>query len=190
MIQEIFGYFLIGIIGMFVLAICWLPIGFALRKRISFLRQTAYFLFGVCVLVIAAATFLGWIVTCLLDGRAVPASVRTLNLIPFRFVTESWTMGVRKQITQTIANILMFFPLGLITPVAFKKARSIRNATVAMMIFSFCIEFIQYFIGRSADIDDWMLNVFGGCLGYLVFRALEGAFRNKSLWERFNGNVA
>ena len=32
-IQELLGYFLIGIIGMAILAVCYLPIYFIMRKR-------------------------------------------------------------------------------------------------------------------------------------------------------------
>lgn len=70
-IQEILGYFLIGIIGMVILSVCYLPIYFILRKRIPLSRQIVYFLLGVCVLVICTATFLEWIIACVLDGRTV-----------------------------------------------------------------------------------------------------------------------
>lgn len=42
-IQEILGYFLIGIIGMVILSVCYLPIYFILRKRIPLSRQIVYF---------------------------------------------------------------------------------------------------------------------------------------------------
>lgn len=105
MIQEILGYFFIGLIGMAILAVCYLPIYFILRKRIPFSRQISYFLFGVCVLVISSATFLEWIITSLLGGSTILASEHLLNFIPFKFITETWAMGARKQITQTIANV-------------------------------------------------------------------------------------
>ncbi|MCI5683545.1 MAG: VanZ family protein [Clostridiales bacterium] len=35
--------------------------------------------------------------------------------------------------------------------------------------FSLFIESAQYFVGRSTDIDDLLLNTFGGILGALVF---------------------
>ena len=41
-----------------------------------------------------------------------------------------------------------------------------------------CIESIQYYIGRVFDIDDIMLNVFGGFLGCLLYVALS-AIKNK-----------
>jgi vanZF-like protein len=186
-IQEILGYFLIGIIGMVILSVCYLPIYFILRKRIPLSRQIVYFLLGVCVLVICTATFLEWIIACVLDGRTVIAAERSLNLIPFQFITETWAMEARKQITQSIANILMFLPLGFIFPIAFAKMRKLWSTTICMMLFSFLIEFIQYFVGRSADIDDLMLNTLGGILGYLVFYIFSKLFKDKNIWKKLNG---
>lgn len=154
------------------------------------LRQIAYFLFIGCVLVISTATFLDWVIICLLDGRAIFATEHSLNLIPFRFITETWDMGVRKQITQTIANILMFLPLGFIFPVAFKKARTFYKTTICMLLFSFLIEFVQYFIGRSADIDDLILNTSGAMLGYFLFYKLSKLFKNKNVWKKLNGTAS
>lgn len=176
-IQEISGYFLIGIIGMVILAVCYLPIYLILRKKVPLSRQLAYFFLGVCVLIICSATFLGWIFTRILDGGTVITAQHSLNLIPFQFITQTWAMGTRKQLTQTIANVVMFVPLGFIFPVAIKKARTFWRTTVSMMLFSFLIEFVQYFIGRSADIDDLMLNTLGGIFGYLVFSLFSKLFK-------------
>lgn len=187
MIQELLGYFLIGIIGMLVLAILYLPIYFILRKKIAFMRQLAYFLTVVCFLVICDATFLVDIGLNLINGSPIFAADHHLNLIPFQFLATSWSMGVRKQITQEIANVLMFMPVGFIFPVAFKKMRGFWKTTACMMFFSFFIEFVQYFIGRSADIDDLMLNTLGGALGYLVFHIFSKCFQNNSVWQKLNG---
>ena len=186
-VQELLGYFLIGIIGMVILAICYLPLYFVLRKKIPLLRQIVYFLFGVCILVISSATFLEWIITCLSDGRAIFTTEHSLNLIPFQFLTEKWEMDTRKQITQTIANILMFVPLGFIFPVAFKKMRTLCKTFVCMMVFSFFIEFVQFFIGRSADIDDIMLNTLGGVIGYFIFYIFSRLFKDRKIWKKLNG---
>lgn len=186
-IQEILGYFLIGFIGMVCLAILFLPIYFSLRKRIPLSRQIVFFLLVVCILVIISATFLEWIIVCLLDGKEIFASEHSLNLIPFNFITETWLMSARKQITQAIANILMFLPLGFIFPIAFTKMRKLWSTTICMMLFSFLIEFIQYFVGRSADIDDLMLNTLGGILGYGVFYVFSILFKDKKFWKKISG---
>ena len=59
-----------------------------------------------------------------------------------------------------------------------------------MLLFSFLIEFIQYFIGRSADIDDLILNTLGAMLGYFIFYIFSGLFRNKNIWKKLNGTVS
>lgn len=189
-VQEILGYFLIGLIGMVGLSILFVPVFFLLRKKIPLLRQVVYFLFVVCILVICSATFLEWTITAMLAGRDILDAERSLNMIPFKFVTENWLMGERKQITQTIANIIMFMPLGFIFPVAFRKMRKLWKTTICMMIFSFLIEFIQYFVGRSADIDDFMLNTLGGILGYLVFYIFSKLFKEKKIWKKLSGTAS
>lgn len=182
-IQEILGYFLIGLVGMTGLAILFVPVCFLLRKKIPLLRQIVFFLFVVCILVICLATFFDTMIFAMLDGRDIFDAERSLNMIPFKFITETWLMGERKQITQTIANIIMFMPLGFIFPVSFRKMRKFWKTTICMMIFSFLIEFIQYFVGRSADIDDFMLNTLGGIFGYFVFYIFSKLFKEKKIWK-------
>lgn len=168
-IKEIFGYFLIGLIGMLGLSILYLPVYFILRKRMSLMRQAAYFLFAVCILVILSATVLDGIIMNKMDGKGIITENPTLNMVLFHSFTENWLMGERKKITQILANVLMFVPLGFIYPIAFPKTRRLWKTTIGMALFSFLIEFIQYFIGRCADIDDLVLNTMGGVLGYFAF---------------------
>ena len=175
-IQEILGYCMFGVVGLAVLAIPCLPFCFLLRKRIPVIRQIVYFCFGVCIVVILGATVL-------IGIRSVAAADRSLNLTPFRLFTEPWLMGEEKKVAQSLANILMFVPPGFFLPVAFRKVRRLWKTTVCMMFFSFFIEFTQYFTGRSADIDDLILNTTGGILGYLVFALFSRLFGGRKLWK-------
>lgn len=168
-VQELLGYALLGLIGLLLAGVCYLPIYFLLRKRIPLSRQIPYFLFGVCVLVISTPTFLADVMARILGGEGLFAAYHSLNLVPFRFLTESWAMGERKQFTQALANIFMFMPLGFSYPLAFLRMRRFWKTTASMLAFSFLIEFIQYFIGRSADVDDLILNTIGGMFGYAIF---------------------
>lgn len=187
-LQEVLGDFLIGIIAMAILAVCYLPVYFILRKKVALSRQVAYFLFIVCVVVILTATCLLDIVLSLQNGERLFATEHYLNLKPFQCWIGDWTMSVQKQYTQNVANMLMFVPLGFIFPVVFKKVRGFWRTTICMMLFSFLIEFVQYFIGRSADIDDLILNTVGGMLGFLVFCLFSKVFKNKKVWKRFTGS--
>lgn len=186
-IQELFGYFFIGLIGMVGLAILFLPLHFILRKRMPLSRQIAYFLFASFVLIILEATVLSTFVHNLMSGRGIIVMERTLNIIPFQVITKPWQMDEQKKIAQTIANILMFVPLGFVFPMVWKKGRKFWIVAMNMALFSFGIEFIQYFIGRSSDIDDVILNTLGGILGYLVCTLFEKLFKDKLSWKRIDG---
>ncbi len=179
-LQEISGYILIGIIITAALFVLYLPVFLVLRKRVAFARQVIYFLLVVCIIVILSATVI-------IGFKIVPVKNRFLNLVPFKVFTETWEMGLVKQFTQTIANVIMFVPLGFIFPVAFAGCRRLYKTTIYMAVFSFLIEFVQYFTGRSSDIDDLMLNTLGGVLGYLVFALFCKLFGNKRFWKKLLG---
>lgn len=186
MIQEILGYFFIALIGMLLLTIIYLPVYFILRKRVPVLRQIACFLFGVCIFVISEATVFGTVMLNLMSGMGVFSQEHYCNIVPFRFLFEVWDMGIRKQITQELANIIMFVPLGFSFPIACKKARKFWKATVCMALFSFMIELAQFFIGRSADIDDLLLNTLGGMIGFFFFYVCLRLFGDKKIWKQLN----
>ena len=135
----------------------------ALERAVRFLPgQLACFLFSACVIIVLAAT--------VITGASNAATAdRSLNLVPFRGLQETWGMPEPKKIAQTVANVVMFIPLGLMMPVAFRRMRNFWKTALSLALFSFAIEFTQYFTGRSADIDDLMLNTLGGVLGYLLF---------------------
>ena len=44
---------------------------------------------------------------------------------------------------------------------------------LATLLTSVAVELLQLKIGRTFDIDDIILNVIGGILGYIVFRILD-----------------
>ena len=50
--------------------------------------------------------------------------------------------------------------------------------TILTVIASLTIETVQYYIGRVFDIDDIILNVIGGIVGFLIFIGLD-AIRSK-----------
>ena len=78
--------------------------------------------------------------------------------------------------------MLMFVPLGFLLPVVFKNFRSTFKTTLLVFLFSFSIEVIQYFIGRSADIDDLILNTLGGIIGYGIFILFNKCLQRKNWW--------
>jgi glycopeptide antibiotics resistance protein len=75
-------------------------------------------------------------------------------------------------IRNLLANIVLFIPF------AFFYAWWIRNrkwilltSTIAGSVLSIIVEVIQYLLplGRSTDIDDWMMNTLGAFIGAVLF---------------------
>ena len=65
-----------------------------------------------------------------------------------------------------LGNIGLFLPVGFLASLLTGK---VWKGIMFTFFFSLFIESAQYFVGRSTDIDDLLLNTFGGILGALVF---------------------
>jgi len=98
------------------------------------------------------------------------------NYIPFKemFRYELFSPKFMKNI---LGNVLLFIPFGFFVSY-FLKARKIGWPILLTTITSLTIEFVQLKIGRVFDIDDIILNIIGGFIGYLLFVALD-AIRGK-----------
>ncbi len=72
-------------------------------------------------------------------------------------------------------NVILFMPLGLLYPLARKKTTGFFHAFVVILGTTFSIEFLQYLFltSRRADIDDIILNLLGGIIGYLIYKWIQ-----------------
>ncbi len=183
--DTIIGYIFLGLIILAALIILYLPIFFVFKNRIFFIRQLSFLLLAGSVFIILFATIL----VGLHNGIIFNSPQHLLNLIPFNWVNNSWRMGANNMIIQLISNILMFIPVGFSIPVVFVKIRSFWKTTFCIFVFTFFIETFQYFIGRSADIDDIILNLSGGVAGYMIFCIFSHLFRNKNWWLKTLGVI-
>lgn len=110
-----------------------------------------------------------------------------LNLRPFIWVTEVYDMGPRRMLQQLVLNIGMFIPYGLLLPIVFPRLRRLAGTASVVLLTTVSIETVQYFIGRSADIDDVIMNFIGGILGWLLFTFLNKLWRLVPRWNRMLG---
>lgn len=71
----------------------------------------------------------------------------------------------------TLGNILLFIPFGLLLPFLYKKRFRAFVILGLAILCSLSIETIQFFftVDRAADIDDFILNIFGAMVGYFLF---------------------
>lgn len=109
---------------------------------------------------------------------------RFLNLKPFIWISEIYDMGIRKMTQQLLLNIGMFVPYGLLLPMVIKKLRNISVLILAVFLTTFSIEALQYLMGRSADIDDVIMNCLGGLLGYFCFKIFSLVFAKMYWWKK------
>lgn len=93
------------------------------------------------------------------------------NLMPFTEILR-YPFGSKEFMRQVIGNILLFIPFGYFVTyyVKLKKIGSIFLMTLGVSVV---IETVQYYIGRSFDVDDILLNIVGGICGFLLYVALS-----------------
>lgn len=98
------------------------------------------------------------------------------NFIPFKEIFR-YSIGSDKFIKNVMGNIVLFIPYGFLASY-FLNNKKISLISVLTIIISLTIESVQYYIGRVFDIDDIILNLLGGIIGFLIFVGLD-AIRNK-----------
>ena len=115
-----------------------------------------------------------------LENMRLPRYPSSYNLIPFRTIigyvkmlTEGNVDGSLNRyipIWNIIGNIIILMPLGFYLPFLIKKMAILKNfaITVSGMIIS--IELLQFiFRVGSLDIDDFILNLVGALISFVIF---------------------
>lgn len=83
---------------------------------------------------------------------------------------------------------MLFIPLGLFIPIVLKNKRKVYKTAIITLGITFSVEFFQYFIGRSSDIDDIITNFLGAIIGYTIFKLLNNLLKQEKWWNEFIGN--
>lgn len=96
----------------------------------------------------------------------------TNNLILFKEIFR-YKITSRLFIKNVIGNILLFMPFGIFIGYYIKKIK-LYLVIILTLFLSCSIELIQLKIERTLDVDDILLNVIGGIIGYLFY-----TFQNK-----------
>lgn len=178
--HRIESYMTLALILMSIISILYLPILFHLkRKGKGMTRQMSYlFLFGSLFLIVFATILY---IPIEFNGAHI------LNLEPFKWVEEISTTRMDRALAEVIPNILMFIPLGIFIPIVFSQKRKLYKTAFVVFLVTFSIEFLQYFIGRSSDIDDIIMNLLGGLIGYGIFKSGNWLFQKKIWWKKLLG---
>lgn len=93
------------------------------------------------------------------------------NIIPFQEIFR-YEVGSKLFIFNVFGNIMAFVLFGLIIS-AYIRPKTVVPPLIISLLVSATVEFVQLNIGRSFDVDDIILNVTGGLLGFLLYIGLS-----------------
>ncbi len=108
-----------------------------------------------------------------------------VNLVPFSEIMR-YEFGSKMFNYSVLGNIIIFIPFGYLIG-EYVNPKKIWPVLITTLITSLTIEFVQLQIGRSFDIDDIILNVVGGLIGYLLYIGLSAI--NRRLPDFFKSDV-
>lgn len=95
----------------------------------------------------------------------------TSNFIPFKEIFR-YRFGTKLFFKNVLGNMIMFIPYGFFISY-FLRLGKIYSISLMTLITSVTIEVTQLLIGRVFDIDDIMLNLLGGIIGFLIYYFLD-----------------
>ena len=89
----------------------------------------------------------------------------SLTLMPF--------LPMIADFKNTILNIILFIPLGIMLPFLWKKYNTLSETLIFGFSMSLAIELLQILTYRATDINDLIANTVGAVLGYFLFRMIS-----------------
>lgn len=95
----------------------------------------------------------------------------TNNFIPFKEIMR-YNITSRLFFKNVLGNMIMFLPFGFFVSY-YLKSEKLTLPLFLILIASVSIEVVQLLIGRVFDVDDIILNILGGLLGYGIYYILR-----------------
>lgn len=176
----VFGILLFSLPVALIIALSvYLPICYIQKKKGPVIRHFANLTLIIVIFIIVFATLL-------LGGVTFHPQYHFWNLKPFIWVSETYEMGFQKMIQQLALNILMFVPVGFLLPVVFNRLRVWHKTLLCSLAFTIGIEVLQFFTGRSADVDDVIMNGLGAFFGFGCYYLFDKIFGKCGWWSRAN----
>jgi len=107
-------------------------------------------------------------------GRTISNREYSYNLVLFkeirRFIKYYKELGMTAVLTNIVGNIVCFIPFGCMLPILSSKVRKVTLVCLISFELSIVIELTQLiFKVGSFDVDDLLLNTFGGFVGFMIY---------------------
>lgn len=96
------------------------------------------------------------------------------NFIPFREILR-YDITSRLFLKNVLGNMIMFLPFGFFISF-YLKVEKPHLTVLLTIIASLAIETVQMCIGRVFDVDDIILNVIGGLIGFYIYNFIRKIF--------------
>ncbi|OBZ11125.1 VanZ family protein [Bacillus sp. FJAT-26390] len=133
---------------------------------------------------ILGALFIGYIVFVLqltVIGRGTSHFLQ-MNLYPFSGYIEAWQKYSLREFQNSIFNILMFVPMGILLPCLSSKFRAFKRLFLAVLCATLAIETYQTLTGAGLfELDDLINNTLGGIMGYQLYRLAASIVKHKKV---------
>ena len=106
----------------------------------------------------------------ILDG------LKNANLVPFKNIITVFSNSNAYEfpINNNLGNIVGFVPQGFLLAFIFPACRKLLQNIKVVLFTSFMFELLQLITGLGIfDIDDLLLNITGGIMGWFIFIAMS-----------------
>ncbi len=159
--------------------------------------MTKYMHIGISIALVYGVVYLVYVILCkvlkkerrLSAGHAISVFALLIYLTAILFIVfmsreigqydgvnlhlwSSWGITTKRK-ALFIENIIMFIPMGILLPSAFKKFRNPIVCIVTCALMSCFIEQTQFMFKLGfAEIDDVVTNTLGGAIGWLIWGIL------------------
>ncbi|MGK5511477.1 VanZ family protein [Brevibacillus formosus] len=111
------------------------------------------------------------------------------TLVDYVFHYDNYNFGTIMY--NLIGNVMLFVPLGLLLPLIFMSFQSVHRVFFLTLSASLIIETLQLLFSLgSFDVDDLLLNVLGGLIGYGMFRVGAALIHRRRNSRKFDDDLS
>lgn len=155
------------------------------HKKIVIKSELLYIIFGAYIVALLSQTIMPiWNVFFINGKLSIEISTynsRNINMVPFKTILD-YLNGVNDfygnanrtvRMINLVGNICLFIPFGFLFPIVFDKLSKVQNTVIFGLLLSVFIEIMQFFIERSTDIDDIILNGIGVFCGFVCYKIFK-----------------
>ena len=99
------------------------------------------------------------------------------NITPFKTILQYFRnfqyFNLTDWLSNILGNVILFIPIGFILPLIASRCKNLFICCLYIFFLPLSIEVIQYTFNLGVfDVDDLILNCFGGLIGYIAYTLL------------------